>query len=96
MICQAGGQWAWLASTVSFRFVKPVYVEDTATCHMRILEVDSKGRARAAARFHNPQGELVMEVELTGLLPSEAERALLRSMLEAGDPTNPISREETG
>lgn len=94
MICEPGGQWAWLASGMSFRFLRPVYVGDTVTCCMRILEVDSKGRAKAAAMFTNQQGELVMEAELTGVVPSEDERALLSKMLEEGDPTNPLLEEE--
>lgn len=91
MICEPGGQWAWLASGMSFRFVGPVYVGDTVTCYMRILELDQRGKAKARARFTNQEGELVMEAELRGFLPSEAERALLIRMLEEGDTTNPLS-----
>lgn len=94
MICEPGGQWAWLASGMSFRFLKPVYVGDTVTCHMRILEVDHKGRAKAHATFTNQREELVMEAELRGFLPSQAEQALLRKMLEEGDPTNPLGGDE--
>ncbi|MEJ5375132.1 MAG: MaoC family dehydratase [bacterium] len=94
MICEPGGQWAWLASGMSFRFLRPVYVGDTVTCYMEILEVDRKGRAKARASFTNQHGELVMEAELRGFLPSQAERALLERMLEEGDPTNPLSMEE--
>lgn len=96
MICEPGGQWAWLASGMSFRFLRPVYVGDEVTCHMRILEVDSKGRAKARAKFTNQEGDLVMEAELTGVVPSEAERALLSKMLEEGDPTNPLSEQTEG
>jgi len=91
MICQPGGQWAWLASGMRFRFLKPVYVGDTITCEMLIQEVDLKGRAKAHARLTNQGGELVMEAELEGFLPSQEDREVLRSMLEQGDPTNPLT-----
>jgi len=90
MVCEPGGQWAWLASGMSFRFLKPVYVGDTITCEMTITKVDEKGKAFARAKFSNQAGELVMEAELSGLLPSEEERALLRVMISEGDPTNPL------
>lgn len=92
MICEPGGQWAWLASGMRFSFLKPVYVGDTVTCEMTIVEVDQRGKALARARFTNQEGELVMEAELQGYLPTEDERALLSRMLEEGDTTNPLGR----
>lgn len=90
MICEPGGQWAWLASGMSFRFLKPVYVNDTITCEMTITKVDDRGKAVAHAEFRNQEGQLVLEAELTGLLPSKEERQLLRTMIREGDPTNPL------
>jgi 3-hydroxybutyryl-CoA dehydratase len=90
MICEPGGQWAWLASGMSFRFLKPVYIGDTITCEMVIQEVNERGRAKARASFTNREGQTVMLAELTGFLPSSEERALLVSMLANGDPTNPL------
>ncbi len=90
MICEPGGQWAWLASGMSFRFLKPVYVNDTITCEMTITEVDGRGKAVARAEFRNQEGEMVMEARLTGFLPSEEERQVLRTMIREGDPTNPL------
>lgn len=92
MICEPGGQWAWLASGMNFRFLKPVYIGDTVTCELTITRVDEKGRAWAKALFMNQRGELVMEAELSGLLPSEDERAVLRQMILEGDPTNPLGK----
>jgi 3-hydroxybutyryl-CoA dehydratase len=90
MICEPGGQWAWLASAMSFRFIKPVYIGDTITCEMEIVEIDQKGKALAIARFTNQRGELVMEAELRGFLPGPKEREVLWEMISEGDPTNPI------
>lgn len=90
MICEPGGQWAWLASGMSFRFLKPVYVGDTITCEMTIVEIDRRGKALARAKFTNHRGELVIEAELRGFLPAEEDRAVLLEMLKEGDPTNPL------
>jgi len=90
MVCEPGGQWAWLASGMSFRFLRPVYVGDAVTCELTIRELDAHGRARAEAVFTNQRGETVMRGELTGRLPVGDDRCLLRRMLEQGDPTNPL------
>jgi len=90
MVCEPGGQWAWLASGMSFRFLRPVYVGDTVTCELAIRELDAHGRARAEAVFTNQRGETVMRGELLGRLPVGDDRRLLCRMLERGDPTNPL------
>jgi acyl dehydratase len=91
MVCEPGGQWAWLANGMSFRFIRPVYVGETITCDMKIVELNEKGYARAKATFTNQDGQVVMTAELTGFLPDQRERELLRTMLAEGDPTNPLS-----
>jgi 3-hydroxybutyryl-CoA dehydratase len=93
MVCEAGGQWAWLADGMSFRFLRPVLVGDTIECRMTIREVGERGRARAEAEMTNRRGETVLRAELTGFLPVGDERTLLAGMLAAGDPTNPLERE---
>jgi len=93
MVCEAGGQWAWLADGMSFRFVRPVLVGDTVECRMTIREVGERGRARAEAELTNQRGETVLCAELTGYLPVGDERTLLAEMLAAGDPTNPLEQE---
>ncbi len=91
MVCQVGGQIAWLASGMNFRFRRPVYFGDTITCRLVITEVDGRGRARAEAVYHNQHGQLVQEAELLGYLPSGRERRLLTAMGQAGDPNNPLA-----
>jgi 3-hydroxybutyryl-CoA dehydratase len=93
MVCEAGGQWAWLADGMSFRFLRPVLVGDAIECRMTIREMGERGRARAEAELTNQRGETVLRAELTGFLPVGDERMLLGEMLAAGDPTNPLKRE---
>ena len=90
MVCEAGGQWAWLADGMSFRFLRPVDVGDTIECRVTIREVGERGRARADAEMTNQRGETVLRAELTGFVPVGEERKLLGEMIAAGDPTNPL------
>ncbi len=77
MVCEPGGQWGWLASAMSFRFRRPVYVGDTVTCELRIVQVGERGHARAEGTMTNQDGEIVLMVELSGYLPGAPEQALL-------------------
>ena len=88
MLCEPGGQWGWLADGMSFKFQKPVYIGDTITCEMTIVEMDERNYARAECKLSNQHNEVVMTAELTGYLPQEPERALLFEMMAKGDPTN--------
>jgi 3-hydroxybutyryl-CoA dehydratase len=90
MICEVGGQIAWLATGMSFRFRRPVYPGDTIACRLIISEIDDRGRARAAADFTNQHGEQVATAELTGYLPTGSGRDILANMVAEGDPTNAI------
>ena len=91
MICEVGGQLAWLAGGMSFKFIAPVYFGDTVTCVMTIAESDAKGRARAEARFTTADGRLVATATLKGRLPVGDDRERLREMVAQGDPTNPLA-----
>ncbi len=88
MLCEAGGQIAWLASGMSFRFIKPVYFGDTITCTVMITDVDAKLRARAVAEFVNQDGVKVMEGHLSGHLPGVEDTRVLREMVAGGDASN--------
>ena len=77
MITEIGGQIGWLASGMNFRFRRPVYFGDTITCVFTITEADERNRAKADAILSNQQGEVVVEAWLTGVLPGQAERAIL-------------------
>ncbi len=90
MISQVGGQVAWLATGMTFRFLKPVYFGDTITCRLTITDMDEKGRAKAEAVFTNQRGDRVQEATLTGRLPQGEDRQVLATMLAEGDPTNKL------
>lgn len=77
IITEIGGQIGWLASSMDFRFKKPVYFGDTVTCYFTIVAVDEKGRARAEAVYRNQNGTKVIEAVITGLLPNQEERHIL-------------------
>ncbi|MCB2185492.1 MAG: acyl dehydratase [Deltaproteobacteria bacterium] len=93
MICQIGGQVAWLASGMNFRFKRPVAPGDTVTLEFTLTALDQGGRARGRGRYTNQRGELVMEAELFGQLPGEDDRARLEEMMAQGDPDNPLRGE---
>jgi acyl dehydratase len=82
MITEIGGQIGWLASGMSFRFKKPVYLNDTVTCRFTLLQVDAKDRAEAESVFTNQRGETVLQASLFGLLPDPQEREILEALLE--------------
>lgn len=91
LLTELGGQIAWLASGMSFRFLGPVYPGDTITCDLVIEAVEEDGRARARVAMTNQRKEAVIEAELFGRLPGPREQALLQAMLDQGDPTNLIA-----
>ncbi len=88
MLTEVGGQIGWLASGMDFRFKKPVYFGDTIKCTFTITEIDYKNRARAKAVYTNQDGAIVLEADLTGMLPGDPERQVLRQIEEEGDLTN--------
>jgi len=91
MICELGGQVGWLATGMNFKFIKPVYFGDTITCTITVTEIEASGRAEAEAFFVNDSGEQVCRAHLTGRVPLEQERKILKRMVEEGDPTNKLS-----
>ena len=88
MLTEIGGQCGWLASGMNFRFKKPVYFGDTIECNLTIIEIDAKGRSRAAAVYKNQHGVVVLEADLEGVLPGVKEREVLAAMVQEGDLTN--------
>lgn len=94
MICEFGGQVGWLATGMNFKFLKPVYSGDTIQCTIRILKIEDRGRAEAEAVLTNQAGEQVCYAFVTGILPVDEERDLLRQMVDEGDPSNRISDED--
>lgn len=90
MICQMGGQVAWLAASMTFRFLKPVYFGETITCTVTITSIDDQGRAEAEAVYVNQDGVKVAEGGLTGRVPLKPEQEVLEQMVAEGDLTNKL------
>jgi 3-hydroxybutyryl-CoA dehydratase len=82
LITEIGGQIGWLASGMEFRFLKPVFFNDTITCELTVREIKDRLRAHAAAVFRNQHGTVVMTATLSGYLPDQPERRVLQQMLE--------------
>lgn len=80
MICEIGGQIGWLASGMTFKFIRPVFFGETVTCTATIEHMEENGRAKAEAVFINDKGDQVCHAVLTGRLPLEHERELLRTI----------------
>lgn len=91
MVCEFGGQVGWLASGMSFKFIRPVYFGDAIRCTVTITRIGRGGRAEAEGVFTNQDGDQVGHVLLKGRLPQEPERALLQKMMDEGDPHNRLS-----
>jgi 3-hydroxybutyryl-CoA dehydratase len=88
MLTEIGGQIGWLASGMNFRFKKPVYFGDTIECLFTITEIDDRNRAKAEAVFKNQQDEIVIQADVTGIIPGLPERRAMEVMMAEGDPTN--------
>jgi 3-hydroxybutyryl-CoA dehydratase len=94
MLTEIGGQIGVLASHMDFLFKKPVYFGDTITCVWTFTDIDPKGRARAEVDFRNQDGALVISVTCKGIIPNVEERAILKAMVDDGDPSNKLSKKD--
>ncbi len=91
MVCEFGGQVGWLASGMTFKFIKPVYFEDTIQCSMTLTKLDPRGRAEAEAIFTNQNHEKIGHAQLFGRLPLDQDKKILEQMMKEGDPSNRLS-----
>lgn len=91
MICEFGGQVGWLASGMNFKFIRPVYFQDTIECRVTITKISNECRAEAEAVFTNQDGQEVGKAWMSGRLPLEKEKQILADMVMEGDPANKLS-----
>lgn len=91
MICEFGGQVGWLATGMNFKFINPVYFNDTIQCSITITKIKENGRAEAEAFFTNQNNKQVCFAHMTGRLPMNNEKKLLEQIVKEGDPTNKLS-----
>ena len=62
-----GGLFAFMATEMSFKFVAPVYIDDTITCVGEMIEVDAERNwGRFRIQCSNSRGEVVLLGEATG------------------------------
>jgi 3-hydroxybutyryl-CoA dehydratase len=80
LLTEIGGQIGWLASGMNFRFTKPVYFGDIIECHFTITELDERHRAKAEVLFKNQHGQVVIEAQVTGIVPGPSEQQILRQI----------------
>ena len=81
----------WLATGMSFKYVRPVYFEERIECTITITKIEDNGRAEAEAVFVNDTGTQVCYATLSGRLPMDRERELLGRIVREGDPSNRLS-----
>ena len=93
MICEFGGQVGWLATGMNFKFLDPVYFNDTIECRVTITKIEENGRAEAQAVFTNQENKKVGIAAMTGRLPLEKEKKILSQMISEGDPSNKLADE---
>lgn len=91
LLTEIGGQIGWLASAMNFRFRGPVYVGETITCSWVITAIDQNGRAKASVTLTKEDDIIVIEAEISGIVPGVEERKVLSQMLSEGDPTNGLT-----
>lgn len=82
LITEIGGQIGWLAASMNFRFRRPVYPGEVMVCEWVITEINERGRGRAEVKISNALGEVVLEAETTGVIPSTLERERLKALLD--------------
>jgi 3-hydroxybutyryl-CoA dehydratase len=92
LLTEIGGQIGWLASGMTFKFEKPVYIGDTIKCDFTITEMDDRGQAKAEVVFTNEKDIIVLESVITGFVPGTQEKQVMKNMMTEGDPTNKISQ----
>lgn len=87
-LTEIGGQLGWLASGIDLKFRKPVYFRDTIECTFTITHIDERNNSRAEVVFTNQHGLVVAEAILTGRVPGDREKQIMKSILSEGDPAN--------
>lgn len=67
MMTHIGGMLGFLATEMSFDYLAPVFVGDTITCTVTVLEKDeSRRRVEGGADFTNQDGAKVLQARFSG------------------------------
>ncbi len=83
MLTEVGGQWAWLATEMSFKFTAPVFSGDTITLELEVVSQDERNLTRAEARWVNQDSVVVATGSLAGYPPTSEQRRLLGKLCES-------------
>jgi 3-hydroxybutyryl-CoA dehydratase len=67
MLTHIGGLLGFLATEMSFEYLAPVFVGDSVSCTVTVLEKDeAKRRVAASAGFANQDGVEVLQARFSG------------------------------
>ena len=66
LLTHIGGLWAFLATEMSFEFLRPVTIGDTVTAEVEIAEVSERGWVRLDGRVVNAEGQEVLRATIRG------------------------------
>lgn len=91
LIIEIGGQIGWLASGMEFKFLKPVYFGDTIKCDFTITDIGDGGNARGEGIFTNEDQATVLVGAVTGFIPGDKEKQVMKAMVDEGNPTNKVT-----
>jgi 3-hydroxybutyryl-CoA dehydratase len=86
MATHVGGQWAFLATSIQFDFLAPVYPGDTVTLEAIVEAVDARGRFTVRARWVNQAGAEVARGAFSGFPPRAQELERLTRVPAAASP----------
>jgi 3-hydroxybutyryl-CoA dehydratase len=67
LLTHLGGLWAFLATEMNLTFMTPVFIGDTITAKVEVLEIDEgRGWVRLGCRCRNEEGTDVLQGEILG------------------------------
>ena len=67
LLTHLGGLWAFLATEMRFEFLAPVYIGETVTVEVEVIEVEqTRGQVRLQGHCTNSAGAKVLTAEITG------------------------------
>ena len=77
LVTEVGGELGLLAAKMNFQFKKPVYSGDKIHCRVEIIDLDERGRANLTAILRNQHGDIVLEGDVSAIIPTQAEWGLV-------------------
>jgi acyl dehydratase len=73
LLTHLGGLWAFMATRMEMSFLAPVYIGETITAEVEIIDLDrDRGWVRIEGRCINQEGEVVMQGTAEGFPGTQA------------------------